>query len=274
MAARKPLITRLQYVMRFEAEKARQQLRYCEHLELWRHCPDARCRRHRICSGNAPHCMLWAHNNLTADELSLAQRGILAALPMNISAPERAAQHLDPRGLFTTTTVNDAFAQYLRDQKSRRRTQQSALSAMYESFSTRRIYKFRFDFEPEVYVEFLHTPIVEVVQSLLPRSDAAVTWGRVVRWDGGLYFHTDLKMPLFEPRTEVTPTQIVYCADPQAFAIPFGRRPMPHDEKRRRDRPCHIWARLLCDISMLQRVKDGATITVNRFLPPPDWRKP
>ena len=129
MAARKPLITRLQYVMRFEVEMVRHQLRYCQHLGLWRHCPDARCRRHRICSSDGPKCMLWAHNNLTEDELCLAHRDILAALPKNIGAPECAAQNLGPRSLITTTSAGDAFVEYLRDHKGRWRTQQSAVSA-------------------------------------------------------------------------------------------------------------------------------------------------
>jgi hypothetical protein len=263
----------MQFVTRFEAEEARQQHRYCQRFELWRHCADARCRRHRVCSSDAPHCMLWAYNNLPREALGLAGQDFYDATPTNIGAPERAARLAGPREIYVATTPADAYAGYLRDQKISEQRPESMLSSMDEFYRTRRIYKLSFDFVAEVNVEFLYTPIVEVIRSLLPLSDAVVTWGTAVRWEGGLYFHTDIKGPVPDAHTEVSPGQMVYCADPQVFAIPFGRRPMPRDEERRRERPCHIWARLLCDVSLLARVKDGATIYVNRCLTAYHWRK-
>jgi hypothetical protein len=166
-------------------------------------------------------------------------------------------------------TTADAFAKYLRAQNVRGistgvRKQKSQPLGLAADFRGRRTFQIRFDFV-EMDAEFLYTPMAE--EMALPHTGMPVTLGKVVTWDGGLYVHTDKEMPLCDARTEVAPGQIVYCADPQAFAIPFGRRPMPRDEERRRERRCESWARLLGDVRSLARVKDGATITMSRYLP-------
>src|ERR1700683_2935187 len=114
MAARTPRIPRRQFMERCEAKKARQQLRYCIRFELWRHCPVAHCRRRRMCSSEAPHCMRWAYNNFRDYELLLPHQDI--AMPTNIGAPERAARQLAPLDICMWNTTADAFAKHLRAQ--------------------------------------------------------------------------------------------------------------------------------------------------------------
>jgi hypothetical protein len=107
-----PRIPWQQFVARFEAEKTRLLKCYCERFELWRHCPVARCRRHRTCSNELPFCTAWALVKLPRQALWQA-RDILHATPTNIGAPERAARQLSLYDLSLANSTADAVAQYL-----------------------------------------------------------------------------------------------------------------------------------------------------------------
>jgi uncharacterized protein len=266
-----PRIPWQQFVARFEAEKIRQLQRYCERFELWRHCPVARCRRHRTCSNELPFCTAWAILKLPAQALRQAAQDILDATPPNIGAPERAARRLAPYDLSSADTTADAVAQYLWHQsfpriftRARREELRSVGFSVAAEMHTRPIRMLRFDFgSVTLDAELLKTPTAEAIRLLLPRTGSAVTW------EGGLYFQTDLKIPLWNEPSAVTPGDIAYCADPQAIAIPFGRRPMPRDEERRRERPCSVWARAVGDVSTLAAVKEGTEVKVSAWLAPP-----
>jgi hypothetical protein len=267
-----PRIPWQQYVVRFEAEKARQAQRYCERFELWRHCRVARCRRYRTCSNDPPFCMAWAVGNLPRGVLQQARLDILHATPTSIGAPERAARRLAPYDLCSVDCTADAVDQYLRDQNFRqnftsaqRQSSRSVQFSVAAERHTRPRHMLRFDFgavtlEAEL---FDYTPTAQTIPMFLPIN------GTVVTWEGGIYFRTDITIPLRDARTDVMPGDIAYCADLQAIAISFGHKPMPRDEEKRRERPCNIWARALGDVSKLAAVKDGTQVKVSRWLAPP-----
>jgi uncharacterized protein len=112
--------------------------------------------------------------------------------------------------------------------------------------------------------ELLDTPTAVSIRMMLPITGTAVTS------EGGLYFQTDIKMRLRDTDTGgVTPGDIAYCADPQGIAIGFGHGPMPHDERRWRERLGNIWVRADCDVSTLATVKEGTEVKVSSWLAPP-----
>jgi len=110
--ARKRKLTGAQYAARFAAEKARQQRRYCDALDLWRKCPHKRCRREGACRGDRNACLKRAIDAVAHGTQWQARRDILAATPANIGAPERAARQCMPRDFYTETTAA-AVANYL-----------------------------------------------------------------------------------------------------------------------------------------------------------------
>jgi hypothetical protein len=94
----------LKYLARFEAEKARQQQRYCDALALWLRCARKDCRRHRRCCGDVNACLAQAValNRVPRRAASRARQDILEATPRNIGAPERAARQCMPIDFYET----------------------------------------------------------------------------------------------------------------------------------------------------------------------------
>jgi uncharacterized protein len=267
----RPRLRWQEFVARFEAEKTRQQQRYCERFELWRQCPVKGCRRHRRCCGNEPYCMVWAEDNLSWRQLQQARRDIWSETPANIGAPELEARQLGPYELCSGDTTADAVVEYLRRQnhryvytRARREKWRSSSFSLAAERHSRPILKLRFDFgSVALDAELLPTSTADTLKVLLPIT------GSVVTWEEGLYFQTDIKLPLQDACTEVAAGEIAYCADPKAIAIGFGRKPMPRDEKRQLERPCNIWARALGDVRALAAVKDGTKVRVSSWLAPP-----
>ena len=92
------LASDLKYATRFVAEKARQQRRYCDAFALWRHCHFGPCLRSRRCRGDADACLAKAValDRVPHREQWRTRQDILAAMPRNIGAPERAARQCMP----------------------------------------------------------------------------------------------------------------------------------------------------------------------------------
>jgi hypothetical protein len=78
----------LKYSVRFEAEKASQQKRYCDAFELWRSCRLKRCLRNRRCCGDANACLAKAvaFDRVPHRQAWRARQEILLATPRNIGA--------------------------------------------------------------------------------------------------------------------------------------------------------------------------------------------
>jgi hypothetical protein len=100
------LASDLKYAARFDADKARQQRRYCDAFALWRYCHYGPCLRTRRCRGDADACLAKAValDRVPRREQWRARQNILTATLRNIGAPKRgAAMHAD-RFLFETGT--------------------------------------------------------------------------------------------------------------------------------------------------------------------------
>jgi hypothetical protein len=112
MQQRKRKLTGRQFAVRFAAERARQQRRYCDAFALWRTCRLKRCHRDAACRGDESACLKRAIATLPHATQWQARQNVLAATPSNIGAPERAARQCMPRDLYTQTTAQ-AVANYL-----------------------------------------------------------------------------------------------------------------------------------------------------------------
>jgi hypothetical protein len=96
--------TRAEFAARFEAEKARQQRRYCDALALWKSCRLKACLRNRACRGDQNACLKRAFASVPHDVQWQARQAILTATPANIGAPERAARQRMPYDFYAETT--------------------------------------------------------------------------------------------------------------------------------------------------------------------------
>ncbi len=105
-------LTRTLFTARFEAEKVRQQARYCDAFAHWRRCTNKLCRRARACRGDVNECLKRAFAAVPHQTQWQARQDILAATPKNIGAPERAARQRMPRDFYVETTAQ-AAADYL-----------------------------------------------------------------------------------------------------------------------------------------------------------------
>jgi hypothetical protein len=112
--SRKPKLTRSEYAARFKAERARQQRRYCDVFELWRRCANKRCIRECGCRGDAHACLKRALAGLPHQIQWQARQKMLAAMPHNIGAPERAARQCMPLDFYIETTAQAAAAYWAR----------------------------------------------------------------------------------------------------------------------------------------------------------------
>lgn len=95
---------REEFRVRFEAEKAALQRRYCTLFGFWRHCPFKRCRNATACTGNALICLLRSINCVPRDVQFAAREKLLAETPTNLPAPERAAREIFPSGFADGST--------------------------------------------------------------------------------------------------------------------------------------------------------------------------
>ena len=88
---RKPKAGPVEYARRFTLEKLALQRRYCDAFALWRSCRRPACRRKQSCRGEANICLKHALDRVPHDVQRRARQAIIAAMPRNIGAPERAA---------------------------------------------------------------------------------------------------------------------------------------------------------------------------------------
>ncbi len=116
---RKRKLTAAEYAVRFDAEEARQQQRYCEAFALWKTCVVKACARNRACRGNRNACLKRALANVPRDMQWQTRQQILMATPANIGAPERAARQRMPYDFYRETTqqVVAEYVAVLRRQK-------------------------------------------------------------------------------------------------------------------------------------------------------------
>jgi hypothetical protein len=88
-----------QYAARFHAEKAVLQRHYCNVFKFWRACPLRRCRRERICGGDANVCLKRREPEIPRDMQWQARQQVLASTPASAGPAERTAREFMPSGL-------------------------------------------------------------------------------------------------------------------------------------------------------------------------------
>jgi hypothetical protein len=96
---RKPKTAPADYARRFAREKLLLQRHYCNVFALWRQCARPVCRRQQDCRVDANACLKRALDGIPRDRQRRAREAIVAAIPCNIGAPERAARLSMPRDL-------------------------------------------------------------------------------------------------------------------------------------------------------------------------------
>jgi hypothetical protein len=97
---RKAKTSPVAYARRFALEKLALQRRYCEAFALWRSCGHPACRRQRSCRGDANACLKRALDRVPREVQTRAREDIIAAMPRNIGAPERAARLCMPHDFY------------------------------------------------------------------------------------------------------------------------------------------------------------------------------
>ena len=88
------------YARRFALEKLTLQRRYCDTFALWRSCGRPACRRQQSCRGDANACLKRALDRVPREVQTRAREDIIAAMPRNIGAPERAARLCMPHDFY------------------------------------------------------------------------------------------------------------------------------------------------------------------------------
>ena len=113
----------------------------------------------------------------------------------------------------------------------------------------------------EITAELLETPNAEAIYEKLPLSSTARTWGEEV------YFDTPVRAEKeANARAVVEAGELAFWLAGNAIAIGFGPTPVSEGDEIRMASPCNIWGWAVEDVRLLSTVKDGETITVERFL--------
>jgi hypothetical protein len=97
---RKAKASPVAHARRFALEKLALQRRYCEAFALWRSCGHPPCRRQQSCRGDANACLKRALDRVPREVQRRTRQDIIAAMPSNIGAPERAARLCMPHDLY------------------------------------------------------------------------------------------------------------------------------------------------------------------------------
>ena len=97
---RKVKLDPVTHARRVAVESELQARRYNDAFVLWRRCRRKMCRRRRGCAGDPHACLKRSVGRVPHPAQVKARETILAAMPHNISAPEREARQRMPRDLY------------------------------------------------------------------------------------------------------------------------------------------------------------------------------
>ncbi|MHA1265919.1 MAG: cyclophilin-like fold protein [Candidatus Helarchaeota archaeon] len=108
--------------------------------------------------------------------------------------------------------------------------------------------------------ELLETPTAKAFWEILPIKSRIKTWGEEI------YYDIPLDLPL-EPdaKAEVEKGDIGYWDVGKCMCIFWGRTPASKDEKPIAASPVNIYGKILGDVTVLNAVKDGAEVIVEKI---------
>lgn len=99
----------------------------------------------------------------------------------------------------------------------------------------------------------------DAIWSSLPFESEVKTWGEEI------YFSIPVKLELENPQDVVDIGDVGYWPPGRAFCIFFGQTPMSEPGKIRPASPINVFAKVIGNVKVLKKVKDGDKIKVVRI---------
>ena len=105
------------------------------------------------------------------------------------------------------------------------------------------------------------TPTAQAIWQALPLEARANTWGDEI------YFNIPVRLAEAEDAREVVELgDLGYWSPGHAFCIFFGRTPMSLGNEIRPASAVNVFGRIVCDATVLKKVKDGVPIRVEKII--------
>lgn len=114
----------------------------------------------------------------------------------------------------------------------------------------------------QVIAELNDTRTADAIWEALPLSAAGNTWGDEI------YFAIPLKLQAENAQAVVSLGDLGYWPSGNAFCIFFGPTPVSRGQEIRPASPVNVFGRVTGDPTVLKKVRDGETVTVEQVREP------
>lgn len=112
--------------------------------------------------------------------------------------------------------------------------------------------------EVRVTAELDNSRSADAIWGALPLSAAGNIWGEEI------YFAIPVNLEEENPQAVVASGDLGYWPPGHAFCMFFGPTPVSRGDEIRPASPVNVFGRIVGDATVLRKVQDGATITVER----------